>query len=118
MAEFIKKLNIDFTKEIKKSDIEKIYNKVNDLVDVANKVLAQEVNLNQEYNDPVRKFSLEQALEASKDIRRAIGIRLRFLSVTGKYVEYSYIGTTTNVEDWLLVENWTTGPETIDGGEF
>jgi hypothetical protein len=114
----IQKLSLDFTAGVTKNQMETIVNKINEVIDGSNKVLIREINLNQEYNDPSKVFTVSEALMASKDIIRAYGLRLRFLSNTGRYVEYSYLGTTLSDEDWLLESNWCTGVDLIDGGEI
>lgn len=114
----IQKLSLDFTAGVTKNQMETIVNKINEVIDCSNKVLIREINLNQEYNDPTKIFTIGEALEASKNIIRAFGLRLRFLSTTGRYVEYSYLGTTLEDVDWLLESNWCTGVDLIDGGEF
>lgn len=118
MEDFIKQLSLDFSGGVTKKQMEAIVNKINELVIAENKLLAQEVNLNQEYNDPTRTFDINQAIQASKNIRRAKGMRLRFLGLNGKMVEYSYTGPDLSDEEWTNDNNWGTGIDVIDGGEF
>lgn len=114
----ISALNIDFSGGVTKNQMETIVNKINELVTAENKRMTQEINLNQEYNDATRKFNLQEALELSKNIIRAYGLRLRFLSSTGNYTEYTYLGTSLIDEDWTNENNWSTGIDVVDGGEF
>ena len=114
----LKALSLNIEAGLTKAQLREIINKVNALVDSVNILLKQEINLNQELNKPTTQYRLSEALNISKGIRKAYGMRLRFLSLTGKYVDYTYIGPTLEDEDWTTTDNWTTGIDVIDGGEF
>lgn len=114
----IEELNIDLSGGITKSQMESIINKINELVRVVNKSSSLEINLNQEYNDASRRFNLEEAIILAKDIKRAIGIRLKFLGRSGRYMEYSYTGATLEDIDWTNQDNWCIIVSIVDGGEF
>lgn len=118
MKTFIDPLELDFSGGVTKKQMIAIVSKINELVTADNKLLALEVNLNQELDDPTRTFSADQAIEASKDIRRAPGLRLRFLNSENKMVEYSYTGENLSDEEWLDPSNWDISPYLIDGGTF
>lgn len=114
----IQKLTLDFTGGVTRNQMETIVNKINEIIVAENKRMTLEINLNQEYNDPERVFLIDEALNLSKDIMRAYGLRLRFLGTTGRYVEYSYLGSSLDEHDWLNQDNWCTGVDLVDGGEF
>lgn len=114
----IQPLSLDFTGGVTRNQMETIVNKINEIIVAENKRMTLEINLNQEYNDPERVFTVAEALRLSKDIMRAYGLRLRFLGSTGRYVEYSYLGTTLDERDWTDENNWCTGVDVIDGGEY
>ena len=111
-------LNLDFSGGVTKRQMEAIVAKINELVTAANKQIILEINLNQAFNDPERQFNLGQALEASLNIVRAYGIRLKFLNPSGRYAEYAYLGTSLEDEDWLNEDNWCTIVSVVEGGEF
>ena len=118
MKTFIEPLDLDFSGGVTKKQMIAIVSKINELVEADNKLLALEVNLNQELDDPTRIFDINQAIEASKNIRRAPGLRLRFLNSDNRMVEYSYTGENLSDNEWLDPENWCISPYLIDGGLF
>lgn len=114
----INTLNIDFSGGVTKIQMEMIVNKINELVKISNKEMVHEINLNQEYNDPTRTFTAQEAIFAVKNMVRAYGLRLRFLTSSGKYADYTYLGTSLDDTSWSDINNWVTGIDVIDGGEF
>lgn len=114
----IQNLSLDFSGGVTKNQMETIVLKINELVAAENKRMTLEINLNQEYNNPTRVFTPDEAFRLSKDIVRAYGLRLKFLGAAGRYLEYTYLGITLDERDWLNDDNWSTGVDLVDGGEF
>ena len=114
----IQPLSLDFTGGVTRNQMETIVNKINEIIASQNKQTTLEINLNQEYNDPERIFDIQEAVRLSRNIMRAYGLRLRFLAATHRYEEYSYIGTSLDENDWTNLDNWCTGIDIVDGGEF
>lgn len=100
------------------ADLQRLTETVNSLVEAVNLMLKGKVDLNFEYNDQERQFTISEAAEAVLNKRRAIGQKLRFKNMNNKYVEYSYVGSTLDEESWLDENNWVISLDTIDGGEF
>lgn len=100
------------------SDLSKMNNTINDLVVAVNYLLKGIYNLNQELNNFDRKFDLDEAITLVSRTRRAKGMKIRFLSCNGKYVEYSYIGESLELADFTNENNWVDNISFIDGGEI
>ena len=122
MIEYIEKTGLSFEpgEKLKATDLSKLNNTINSLVDAVNSLLRGEFNVNLEINDFNTKFDLERALDIVSDSRRERGLKIRFLNESGKYVEYSYLGEHLTDDDWFNVENWKliNKPDLIDGGEW
>lgn len=94
----------------------------NSCVDGANYLLKNFCNINVECNDFGRTFTLDQAIKQVPETRRSPGLKIRYLSEYGTYIEYTYYYTDVTSENWLNTNNWncdTIGPgNIIDGGEW
>lgn len=118
---YINKTGVSFEKGAKlpAASLQEMNKVINNLVDAVNLMLKGKVDINLEYNDPDRRFTLTQATEAVGKIRRSLGQKIRFRSKeTGKYVEYSYVGEDVGDDSWTNTGNWVTGVDLVDGGEF
>lgn len=100
------------------NDLSKMNNTINDLVVAVNYLLRGTYNLNQELNDFNRKFDLDEAIALISRNRRAKGMKIRYLSHNGKYVEFSYIGESLELADFTNENNWVDNISYIDGGEI
>ena len=118
--EYLNKTGLDFSagQKLKASDLKTMNNAINDIVDAVNNLLRGLYDLNIELDDFDRTFTLGEAIQTVSDLRRARGMKLRFLNKNNKYVEYSYIGRTLDTIDWNNLDNWTTTLEIIDGGTW
>lgn len=116
----LKKTGISFEsgQKLTASDLQKLNNTVNNIVDAVNLMLKGKVDLNIELGDTEKTYSLKQAIEAAKNIRRELGQKIRFRALSGNFVEYSYIGKDLSDMSWSTEDNWTTSLDLIDGGEF
>lgn len=104
--------------KLSSSDLSKMNNTINDLVVAVNGLLRGIYNLNQELNDFERKFDLDEAIRLVSRTRRAKGMKIRFLSHNGKYVEFSYVGESLELADFTNENNWVDNISFIDGGEI
>jgi hypothetical protein len=75
-------------------------------------------DVNQELNDFTRTFTLSQAIKIVSHSRRQRGMKIRFLRESGLFAEYSYRGASLSDSDFQDGENWVSGIEVVDGGEF
>jgi hypothetical protein len=104
--------------KLSSSDLSKMNNTINSLVNAVNYLLKGIYNLNQELNDFERCFNLDEAISLVSGTRRAKGMKIRFLSNSGKYVEYSYVGDSLELADFTNENNWVDNIGFIDGGEI
>jgi len=104
--------------KLSSSDLSKMNSTINSLVNAVNYLLKGIYNLNQEINDFERKFNLDEAIKLVSRARRSKGMKIRFLSNSGKYVEYSYIGESLELSDFINESNWVDNIGFIDGGEI
>ena len=118
MIEYISKTGLSFEpgQKLDASQLNRMNGIINLLVDAVNSLLSCECDINVELGDATRRFTLEEAIAAISNTRRAKSMKIRFLGKGGKYLEYSYIGTTLDTVSWLDTTNWVTGPNVIDGG--
>jgi len=116
----IKKTGLSFGAGTKLSaeDLNKMNNTINAIVDVVNGLLMSCFDVNLELNRFDLHLDLFQAINIVAENRRQRGMKIRFLSQSGSYVEYSYLGESLSDADFLNVDNWITGVEVVDGGEF
>ena len=91
---------------------------INALVDVVNRLLLACFDVNLETGNFEKNYTLSQAIDVVSANRRQKGMKIRFLTDTGNYVEYSYVGSTLNDADFRSTRNWITGVDIVDGGEF
>ena len=91
---------------------------INQLVRVVNDMLEGKCDLNIELNDFNKEFTLKEAIESVSKTRRHLGMKVRFLSSEQKkYLEYSYLGTDLDNNNWTNTDNWVMCEETlVDGG--
>ena len=120
MIEYLNKTGLSFEsgQKLSAASLAKMNDTINDLVDAVNTLLSGICDINQELRDPVRTFTLGEAIEVVSNNRRARGMKIRFLGDAGKYMEYSFIGTGLDDATWKNEENWESGPDVIDGGEW
>ena len=116
----IKKTGLSFDRGVKltANDLSIMNNTINALVDAVNSLIMARFDVNQETKDYNRKYTLSAAVEAISGTRRQLGMIIRFLSTSGCYVEYSYVGKSLNDSEFKDTNNWITGVEVVDGGEF
>ncbi len=100
------------------ADLSKMNDTINSLVNAVNFLIRGVYNLNQELNDFERSFKLSDAIRLVSMSRRAKGMKIRFLSHIGKYVEFSYIGDSLEYADFTNESNWVDTIGYIDGGEL
>ena len=104
--------------KLSSTDLSKMNSTINELVVIVNNLLRVCYDLNLELNDYERDFDLGDAINLISQTRRAKGMKIRFLSKNGKYVEYSYVGDSLDREDFLNENNWVDTIGLIDGGEI
>lgn len=97
-------------------DINAINTTVNDAVDAVNMYLRNDCNINTECGDPGRQFTLSAAIEYVPSSRRAPGLKVKYLSTDGMYVEFIYNHTSTDDEYWKNTDYWRPSINIIDGG--
>lgn len=118
--EYLRETGISFNpgEQLTAAKLEKLNTKINELVREVNKMLKGLCNLNIELGNYSRRFSLEEAINIVSNTRRIKGMKIRFLSENGKYVEFSYVGETLDSNEWNNPNNWTESLDVIDGGEW
>jgi hypothetical protein len=101
------------------SDINKINGTVNLEVDVANLFLRSIYDANLE-NGTTQPYTLQEVILQVPDSRKRLGMRVRFFSIEGEYVELVYMGEDLENINWRNPDNWKSGKtiNIIDGGEF
>ena len=116
----LSKLNLNFQagQGIKAADLQKLAKGIDDLIDRVNYLMLKEFDVNAYFQDYSASYNLEYAIALVPTNRRQLGMKLRYRTVSGLYAEYSYIGATTNNGDFNAAENWISGIEIVDGGEF
>lgn len=117
--EYINKTGLSFApgQKLSAEALSKMNDTINLLVGAVNNML-RVCDVNVEIDDFSRVFELEEAITMMSNTRRALGMKLRFLGTNKKYVEYSFIGDALDNNTWLDPNNWETGPDVIDGGEW
>ena len=100
------------------ADINSINSTVNADVEATNELLKCICNANSELNDFTRKLSLGEAISAVPKSRRSYGMKLTFLSSSGKYSEYIFSGNSLEDDSWNNESNWNSPFTLIDGGEW
>lgn len=93
---------------------------INQLVRVVNDMLEGKCDINVELNNFNRSFTLKNAIGVVSRTRRQLGMKVRYFDKSQKkYLEYSYIGTDIEDDNWMNTKNWVACDETlVDGGEF
>ena len=116
----IKKTGLSFASGVKlsASDLTTLNNTVNALVDAVNSLIMATFDVNQESGNYTNTYTLLQAIQFVANNRRQLGMKIRFRSESGMFVEYSYIGYDLNDDNFTNVDNWANGVEVVDGGEF
>lgn len=93
---------------------------INALVNTVNYLLKDTCDINQELNSQ-EPLSLEKAIKVVTESmgRRMIGMKIRFINLSGNHVEYFYIGPDVSDSEWNSVVNWELfTPAIIDGGTW
>lgn len=119
--EYITETGISFNKgeQLTARKLQTLNDKINELVRNVNGMLMGLCDINVELNDFTRIFDLQEAISVVSQTRRMKGMKIRFLSANGTYLEYSYTGSTLKDADWENTENWTILEDLlVDGGEF
>ena len=118
--DIIKKTGLTFESgaRLSAADLSKMNNIINALVEAVNNLMLACFDVNQELNDFSRTFTVSQAIGIVSQSRRQKGMKVRFLSESGLFAEYSYRGDSLSDADFLDSENWVSGIEVVDGGEF
>lgn len=116
----LKKTGLNFASGVKltANDLTIMNNTINALVDVVNSFIMGTFDVNQESGNYTATYGLTQAIQFVSNNRRQLGMKIRFLSVSGLYAEYSYVGTDLSDSNFLDLDNWVCGVDVIDGGEF
>ena len=98
---------------------------IGNLIDQVNALISSQYDVNVETDTMSASYTLETAINAVPENRRAVGMKIRFKKGDGDnnsanniYVEYSYIGTSVEPGDFTNLSNWVSGVDIIDGGEF
>lgn len=117
MDQFIKNTGLNFVsgQALKTTDLVTINDTINQLVNAVNNLMKGIYNVNIETNN-FEPLSLQDALR--RTLRRSLGMKVRFLGVEGKYIEYSYIGRDIDDSSWYDTSNWVGGLIEIDGGAW
>lgn len=93
--------------------------RINDLVDIMNLYLKSEVNVNAEEGDQNANYTLESARPLVPVNRRLGGIKLRFRTGPGEWIEYVYKGSAVDDNNWYDDDNWSVSLDNIiDGGSW
>lgn len=99
---------------LKSSDLNRINDTVNKLVDIINSLLKDRCNINIEILGNTRELSLEEALELVPSDRRVRGITIKFNQADFGWCSYIYTG-----DVWEDIDSWTKlefESDVIDGG--
>ena len=116
----LKKTCLNFPSGVKLSanNLTIMNNTINALVDVVNAFIMGTYDVNLESGNYTTTYGLNQAVQIVSNNRRQLGMKLRFLSASGLYAEYSYVGTDLSDANFLDLDNWVCGLDIVDGGEF
>ncbi len=116
----LKKTGLSFASGVKLSanDLTIMNNTINALVDAVNSFIMATFDVNAESGNYTATYSLSQAVQFVSNNRRQLGMKIRFHSESGYYVEYSYVGIDLSDASFLNLDNWVCGVEVVDGGEF
>ena len=113
-------------------EINSINTAVNNLVSYTNAMISKYCDINLEYGNSKKQFSLGTAVSVVPAGRRTIGMKIRFFNFDNNYSEYSFIGSATDEDSWKSEKNWineskssssedvevNTNITVIDGGEW
>lgn len=102
-------------------ELNDINSTLNNTVDAVNQlILNRNFNVNVEFNNYSKIYSLEEVLDLVPIDRRVLGMELKFLSNTNEYSIYIYTGTDLEDLNWKSLNNWTIPNKLkiIDGGEW
>lgn len=100
-------------------DINRINTTVNSNIVASNYLLQNFCNINDEISDYEKKFTLSEAISQVPSSRRKSGMKIRFLSGAGNYIEYVYSGGDVSDDSWENTDNWSSSlVNIIDGGEW
>lgn len=102
-------------------ELNDINSTLNNTVDAVNQlILNRNFNVNVEFNNYSKIYSLEEVLDLVPIDRRILGMELKFLSNTNEYSIYIYTGTDLEDLTWKSLDNWTIPNKLkiIDGGEW
>ena len=112
-------------KGISASQLQEMNQRINLLVDAVNYLLLGVFDVNREFNAPDATYTLEEAIALVSEQRRAQGMKIRFRkndndneNLNDIFVEYSYVGSSLESTEFNNPDNWTSGIDYIDGGEF
>lgn len=112
-------------KGISASQLEDMNSRINSLIDNVNYLLLGVFDVNRETGNYGATYTLEEALAIVSEQRRALGMKIRFRkqdndneNLNDLFVEYSYLGSSLETSEFLNPDNWTSGVDYIDGGEF
>lgn len=102
-------------------ELNDINSTLNNTIDAVNQlILNRNFNVNVEFNNYSKIYSLEEVLDLVPIDRRILGMELKFLSNTNEYSIYIYTGTDLEDLTWKSLDNWTIPNKLkiIDGGEW
>lgn len=102
-------------------ELNDINSTLNNTVDAVNQlILNRNFNVNVEFNNYSKIYSLEEVLDLIPIDRRILGMELKFLSNTNEYSIYIYTGTDLEDLTWKSLDNWTIPNKLkiIDGGKW
>ena len=112
-------------KGISAAQLQEMNNRINALIDNVNELVLGVFDVNRELKAWNASYTLEEALAIVSEQRRQLGMKIRFKKKDGDastandiYSEYSYIGSSLESVDFCNVENWASGIDYVDGGEF
>ena len=112
-------------KGISAAQLQAMSNSIDNLIENVNYLLLGVFDVNREFNMPNATYTLEEAVALVSERRRAQGMKIRFRkndddneNLNDIFVEYSYVGSSLESTEFNNPDNWTSGIDYIDGGEF